>query len=552
LNHINFCNPLIAYFTYSLCVMMRQYDTLAYVELNNKGRAMQKLEIYIEENAMGSVRPVEVAADVPVSALIPALVRELQLPQTDLFGNQLTYKLRRAASRHFLSEHSTLIASGIVWGDRLALDTYDRESRGWNAVPDVIPNDQMYLNNTNNATLHSDVTVVDAPIFVSTDVQRSTSAQLPAVKKDRKWTRRALLLSGGAALGVTGAGLAYAAYHALGHLNKGAPQVSLPPPPVATHQPAPSKAAVPTMAKMQTVFTGHQQTIRAVAWSPDGTALASGADDTQLFIWGVDGIVKMNINHPDAIRAVAWAPDSQRLVTGAGTQVAFYDVRTGNRLARSTHRNAQAVTSAAWSSQGAMQVVTGSLDTQAIVWDTTNYQAQTTYKLHNAAVEAVTWASDGATVATTSHGGYVRVWMANSGIDAHAHYQDANIPMRAAMFSPTSSQLAVGGDDGIVRLWNGLTCQNTMGQGFLASCADMPQRIHVSKKPILAVGWSHDGKYFAVGSDDGMLTLWDPANLQKPLVEVQQDMPVHSVAWSPDNQNIASAAGITVTIWKLM
>lgn len=58
---------------------------------------MQKLEIFIEENATGAVRPVAVAADTPVSALVPALVEEMELPRTDLFGQPLTYMLRPAA-----------------------------------------------------------------------------------------------------------------------------------------------------------------------------------------------------------------------------------------------------------------------------------------------------------------------------------------------------------------------------------------------------------------------------------------------------------------------
>ena len=54
---------------------------------------MQVLEILLEENALGSVRPVEVVANVPVSLLVPALVEELNLPQTDSYGRQLAYRL---------------------------------------------------------------------------------------------------------------------------------------------------------------------------------------------------------------------------------------------------------------------------------------------------------------------------------------------------------------------------------------------------------------------------------------------------------------------------
>jgi len=58
---------------------------------------MQKLEVLIEENAFGSVHPMEVVADAPVSALVPALVEELKLPKADLYGKKLMYQLRSAS-----------------------------------------------------------------------------------------------------------------------------------------------------------------------------------------------------------------------------------------------------------------------------------------------------------------------------------------------------------------------------------------------------------------------------------------------------------------------
>ena len=82
---------------------------------------MQKLEVFIEENAFGSVRPVEVVADEPVATLIPALVAELRLPRTDLFGRELTYTLRETRDRSILSNDTTLQASGVKTGTVLAL-----------------------------------------------------------------------------------------------------------------------------------------------------------------------------------------------------------------------------------------------------------------------------------------------------------------------------------------------------------------------------------------------------------------------------------------------
>jgi len=96
------------------------------IEVEIGGRDMQVLEILLEENALGSVRPVEVVANVPVSLLVPALVEELNLPQTDSYGRQLAYRLCSAfEGRVFvLPEDKSLGASGIQPGAKLALDCY--------------------------------------------------------------------------------------------------------------------------------------------------------------------------------------------------------------------------------------------------------------------------------------------------------------------------------------------------------------------------------------------------------------------------------------------
>jgi WD40 repeat protein len=310
---------------------------------------------------------------------------------------------------------------------------------------------------------------------------------------------------------------------------------------------------MPTGLKLQTTFTRHQQLVRSVAWSPDGTMLASGADDSQVFIWGTDGVVHSNVAHPAAVQSLAWSPDGKRLVTSSGTQLAFFDTRTGNRLARSIHAHAQMITGVAWATQGLKQVVSVSLDKHAIVWNTTNYQLQIVYQLHGTAIEAVSWSADGQTVATASKGGYIRIWSGSNGVDVHAHYQDMSLPIRALAFSPTGMQLAAGVDDGTVHLWkNGLACQKPQGQGNNSICTDIPQLLRASTSAVRTLAWSHDGRYIAVGANDGTLSVWDPESPPQPLLKMQQKETVHSVAWSPDNKYLAVASENTVTTWMII
>jgi len=300
-------------------------------------------------------------------------------------------------------------------------------------------------------------------------------------------------------------------------------------------------------------FAGHQQTVRAVAWSPDGRYLASGGDDGQLLVWGTDGVVRQRVAHPAAVSALAWSPENERLVTGAANQVTFLSALSGMVLASSLHDHFSTVTSLAWTTHNQQQVVSGALDQRAIVWQTTPYQPQTIFTRHTAPIEAVSWAADGHTIASSSHGGVVRVWNAESGREVHPFYLDAHLPIRAAAFAPIGMQLAVGGDDGVIRRWNVLLCQKIGPFSGWPSCLDTPKRLQSTRSPIRSLAWSPDPRYLASGSDDGSFSIWDTTQDQKPLftMSVQPGSAVLSLAWSPAGNQLATASGKTVIVWNL-
>src|SRR5690349_14234935 len=118
---------------------------------------MQTLEVLIEENAFGAVRPMEVVADAPVSALVPALVEELKLPKTDLFGKQLVYMLRQSIGGRILPENGTLLDAGITTGMRLALDSYVIDGTVATLVKQVKPSEPP----PPDPTLYSSQTIAD-------------------------------------------------------------------------------------------------------------------------------------------------------------------------------------------------------------------------------------------------------------------------------------------------------------------------------------------------------------------------------------------------------
>ncbi len=504
---------------------------------------MQTVQILIEENAYGAVRPLEVVATAPISALVPAIVEELKLPQTDLFGNKLVYMLRYPSGGPVLPENKSLAASGINPGVKLALDSYVMEG----SVATLFQSERAHA----QPAFYTSQTMADVESFP--ELGKDTSASFPAVgrqRKDRRWTRRAFLVLGGAALGAGSLGFGYAAYRSL--VTPSTTQSTM----YATSmtnktQPAATQPTLPAKATSMLVFSQHQQTVRSITWSPDGKMLASGANDAQLLVWDTNGSVKVQKPQTGAVRAVAWSQDGQQLAVGSANNVMFLQPLTGALLAQPAQRHTAAITTLAWSPRQPLQLVSGGLDKQAVVWNTTTYTPQTIFNGHTTAIESVSWASDGQTVGSSSHGGVVRLWNAGNGQQGHGFFMDAQLPMRAVSFASSGGQLAVGGDDGIVRLWNGLVCQLQAQVPFGTQCVDAPQRLHAHTDRVRALAWSPDSRFLATGGDDGMLAIWYPGQQQTPLLKVKHNEPVLALAWSSSGKQVATASGNSVTIWGL-
>ena len=503
---------------------------------------MQKVQILIEENAYGAVRPMEVVATAPVSALVPAIVEELKLPQIDLFGNKLVYILRYPSSGPVIPDNKSLKASGVDPGAKLTLDSYVMDG----SVEPLFQNEPVHA----QPSFYSSQTMTDVESFPV--LGKDTSASFPVVgksRKNRRWTRRAFLVVSGAALGAGGLGLGYAAYRSLITQFTIMPaMMHAPAKPAQTH---PAQQAVPTTATSVLVFSQHQQTVRSITWAPDGKILASGANDAQMLIWDSKGTVQVQRRLAGAVRSVAWSPDGQQLAVGAANQVMLINPLNGNVPAQPAQIHTDAVTTLAWSTRQPAWLVSGGLDKQAVVWNTNSYTPQTIFTGHTTAIESASWASDGRTVGTSSHGGVVRVWNAENGKQVHGFFMDAQLPIRSVSFASSGGQLAVGGDDGVVRLWNGLVCQHQVQVGFGTQCLNVPQRFHAHTGHVRALAWSPDSRFLATGGDDGMLAIWYPGQRQTPLLKVKHNGPVLALAWSSSGKQVATASGNSVSIWGL-
>src|SRR5437868_9946691 len=69
---------------------------------------------------------------------------------------------------------------------------------------------------------------------------------------------------------------------------------------------------------LRQVLRGHTDTITRIAWSPDGSYLASPSRDKTIQIWDArtGACVHTLQGHTEVVWSVAWSPDGHRLASG--------------------------------------------------------------------------------------------------------------------------------------------------------------------------------------------------------------------------------------------
>lgn len=311
----------------------------------------------------------------------------------------------------------------------------------------------------------------------------------------------------------------------------------------------PARAPVARAARRVQFTEAKQHTRGNVVYgmdlTPDGRQVLSGGKK-DLEIW--------DINKDEATRVslkgewVALAPDGRTVaLSGPLIKITLADIETGKVL-RDLSVGTMC-TNVRFSPSG-KQLVTGTIERQAYVYEVASGKRTATFDKHNAPITRVAYLPSGDEVASNGQDKVLRIWNPNNAQERLA-IPHPEVAWGLAV-SPDGRSIATGTggategnpimhriapvQDYVVRLWD-------------AANGNLIRELKAHTDIVYSLAFSPDGRTLASGGWDGAIYLWDVATgLQLGATRGQGS--IHALLFTPDGNKLIAAGGENRTLGR--
>ncbi|KAI0323481.1 WD40 repeat-like protein, partial [Cubamyces sp. BRFM 1775] len=284
------------------------------------------------------------------------------------------------------------------------------------------------------------------------------------------------------------------------------------------------------------LFAPHDSPLRRLAAGDARTSLVVrvGLEDT----WSTTLVSR--VDDESSIKALAFSPDGTCVACGNGEgTIWLLNAHTGAELqVLRRHANTSLTRSLSFSPTG-KELLTGSDDGTVNLWDVATGANLNTWKAHTDWVRSVAWSPDGTLAASASDDKTVRLWRVAS--------PEKMVVLRHsgwvfhAVFSPDGDLLSGSGDE---------TCKNWDTRSIDWDSEADVEPIQTLKHGLMVctVAVSSDSRLVACGLDSCEITLWTKSDGQQ-VRSLPGRSKVISLAFYPSGLLAAAYEGSPITLW---
>ena len=293
---------------------------------------------------------------------------------------------------------------------------------------------------------------------------------------------------------------------------------------------------------------GQTDQVTALAFASDGSILASGSAEGTIATWNLVSLTRgselplsKTLPGQGAVNALVFGGDSTSFLSASSAGVvAVWDTQQKMRLGRGIMGGGSDFVGSLSFHPDGNQLATASLK-GVTYWRDVSGEPRGERLVSSASVNDVAFSPDGRTLAWANGDGTVVLWDLADHKARRKLVDRAGDEIRAVEFSPDGTTLASAGEDGRVVLWNTQTGRQN-GPPLLGHDAS-----------VASVAFSPDSTTLASAGEDGRVVLWNTQTGRQngpPLLG--HDGSVASVAFSPDSTTLASAGEDgTVVLWNV-